>query len=331
MMMFLVVLTSLLQPAWAGKGDWRKQPIDPKARVAGTAYTVEQFNWKIGLLSQNFGLLDNVQIGTQALPLALGIPNVQGKITAIQTPKFDLAVDAGIYFAELGRFSNTLGFEEGFDAALSAPRLGFWGSWVISKRLSLHFGAGAYFIGARGNVGLADLAAAIVTVAGADIEDELRAALGDSTDVFANVNLGMPQARLAVDFRLNRRDSIVLSSNGFLALTGQFNAGADVKGSDGVDIEGGAYARVSTTLPDTFASFTTLSWQFDWRRVNLRVGIPLNPTNPIAYFQVFDLYLLLGPSRSKRPTGYRDNVEVENPEEALEDEDTVIIEDQLTP
>ncbi|MEO0600447.1 MAG: hypothetical protein AAF211_03370 [Myxococcota bacterium] len=306
------LFVALVASAVAKDGPWRKKDIDPKVRPVGTAYTVEQFGWQIGPLAQKFGVLDNLQIGTQTVPWLLGAPNLQGKLTAIQLEKFDLALDAGIYFIDLGRYANTLGYEEGFDANVTAPRLGFRGSWVVSRRLSVHFGAGAYFARARGQVGLSDLATTVSTLAGADIEEELRAVLGDSTDVLADIRLAMPQYRFSVDFRLNRRDSIVFTSNAFLALTGQLNAGAESTASDGaVLVEGGAYARVTTPLPQTLGTLTTLSWQFDWRRATLRLGIPLDPTNPIAWTQAVDFYLMFGRSRSKRPPGYRDSVEVE--------------------
>lgn len=308
-----LLFSLLLGSALADDTPWGKREIDPKARVVGTAYTVEQFGWRIGPLAQTFGVLDNLQIGTQLVPLALGAPNVQGKVTAIQLPRFDVAVDAGVYFVELGRFSGTLGFDDDFDARLVAPRIGWRGSWAISKRWSLHFGSGIYIFDASGQVGVADLATAVATLAGADIEDELRTVLGDSTDALADIRLVLPQTRFSVDFRFNRRHSLILTSNAFPLLRAQLNAGAETEASDGtVVVEGGAYAGVAGPLPETFGTLTTLSWQFDWRRGNLRLGIPLNPTNPIAWTQAVDLNLMFGKSRSKRPVGYRDSVEVED-------------------
>ena len=252
-------------------------------------------------MSQRYGLLDNLQIGTQVVPALLGAANLQAKVTAIQTKRLDVAVDGGIYFVDLGRFAGPLGFEGGFDATVTAPRLGFRASWMISRRLSLHVGSGGYFVAARGQVGASDLATVVARLSGASIEDKLHEVIGDGSDVFAKVNLVLPQTRLSVDYRFNRRDSLILSTNAFPALTGQLNAGAEttVSGS-GVSVEGGAYVRVRTPLPGTLASLTTLSWQFDWRRANLRLGIPLNPTNPLAWTQAVDFNLMFGKSRSKR-------------------------------
>jgi len=54
-------------------------------------------------------------------------------------------------------------------------------------------------------------------------------------------------------------------------------------------------------LYDQLIPMTTLAWQFDWPRVSLRLGIPIPPSNVFAYFQAFDLHVILGPNRHAAP------------------------------
>ena len=282
-------LLSLALIQAASGGEWSEQPIDPKVRPNHTAYTVGKNHWQIGLVRQNYGILDNAQIGTQAPLWALGVVNGNAKVTAIQTPRLDVSIDGGAYWSSLAPF--------GVDGDILATPVGWTASWAISDRFSLHGGTAWTLASANGRMGAPEIAQGIEAVTGADITAELTEVLGDQTGLYAGANLTLYQTRLSADVRFSRRDSLILTSNTYVFVSGLVAAGVAVDDIEGVDVEAGASARVRVPLTESIPSLTTLSWQFDWRRVNLRVGVPLPLDNTFAWFQAVDLYLILGPSR----------------------------------
>jgi hypothetical protein len=138
--------------ARAGAGEWSEQDIDPKARPTNTAYTIGRYDWKIGLVEQDFGLFENAQIGTVAALWALGVPNGHAKVDAIRTERLDIALDGGIFTRGLA----DLGVPGGH---LTVTPIGVTGSGVISRHLGLHLGAGWTLAHADGRLTSRDIAA----------------------------------------------------------------------------------------------------------------------------------------------------------------------------
>ena len=64
----------------------------PSAWTDVSATTVGKKRTRIGLSSQDYGLLRNAHVGVNAVPIGLGLGNVHAKVTAIQTPRFDLSI-----------------------------------------------------------------------------------------------------------------------------------------------------------------------------------------------------------------------------------------------
>jgi hypothetical protein len=276
-------------------GDWSSQPVEPRARPTNTAYTIGKRHWQIGLVDQDFGLFDNVQVGT-TVPLWLFlVPNGHAKVTAIQTRKLDVALDGGAYWSDLQRFGVPGG-------DLLVTPIGWTASWIVHPNLSVHGGTGWTIARADGKLTAVQMAEGIQQVTGANVRKELVGALGDG-GLYAGANLTLFQTRLSADLRFNRRDSLILTSNTYVWMSGLVAAGIEAndigKGNTGTDLQVGGSARLRLPLNKSIPTSTTLSWQFDWRRLNLRVGLPLPPTNYFAYFQAFDLYWILGPSRRK--------------------------------
>ncbi|MEZ4240819.1 MAG: hypothetical protein R3F59_32620 [Myxococcota bacterium] len=270
---------------------WHRQPIEEKANPHGTAYTVGRGTWSLGLVEQELGLLDNLDVGVVTPLWALGVPNVHGKVTAVRTRRLDVALDAGAYSTGLARFGVP-------DGRLTVTPVGFTASGVVSRRFSVHGGAGWTLANAHGALHADDLSAAVLAATGADIRRELRQALGDGGGVYAGAHLTLFQTRFAADWRLNRRDSLVLASNTWVWMSGLAAAGVGVDAGD-AELQVGASARVKVPLGNTLPSLTTLSWRFDWPRVDLRIGVPLSLSNPFAWFQAFDLQLVLGPRQPR--------------------------------
>ena len=80
-------VAAVLACAVASGGEWSGQDIDPKARPSGTAYTIGRYDWKLGLVEQDFGLFENAQIGTVAALWALQVANGHAKVDAIRTKR----------------------------------------------------------------------------------------------------------------------------------------------------------------------------------------------------------------------------------------------------
>lgn len=291
-------LLLLLLTTAAMSGEWSERPIEPRARPTNTAFTIGARHWQVGLVNQDYGLLDNLQIGTTGPLWFLVVPNGHVKLTAIQTKKLDFALDGGIYWSDLQR----LGIPGG---QITVTPVGGMASWIVTKNLSLHGGMGWIIAQASGKLTAPQIAQGLQQVTGANIEKELVGALGDGGGLFAGANLTLYQTRLSADWRFNRRDSLILTSNNFVWLNGLVAAGVAVEdigqGADAADLEVGGSARLHLPLTKSVPATTTLSWQFDWRRFNLRLGVPLQFSNVFAYFQAVDMYWILGPDRRKTP------------------------------
>jgi hypothetical protein len=273
-------------------GAWKEQPIEPKAIPDGSAYTLGPKVWRLGLVKQQVGVLDNLDLGIRLPLYALGAPNVHAKVNAIQVgERFDLALDGEIISASLVPY----GVPEG---NLTLYPVGWTASGQISKRFSVHGGT-AWMVGAaKGSLGADELASGIAAATGADISETLLEQLGN-TAVYGGANFTLYQTRFQLDYRMNRRDSLVLRSNTWVYFNALVAAGVQTDaGGEGTEVQAGASARVRVPLTDTIQSLTTLSWQFSWRRAHLRVGVPLPLNNTFAWLQAIDFYVLLGKGRT---------------------------------
>lgn len=270
-------------------GRWKDLPIEPKAQIDGTAYTLDQRHWRIGLINQEYGLLDNFQFGVKAPLFALGVLNIHGKVSAIQTNKLDFSLDGEVLSSSLAK----LGLP---DATVLITPVGWTGSWAISRRFGASFGTSWLLASVEGTVDADTIAGGIEQVTGADVSRDLRRALGDGGGVYAGARMSLFQTRFMVEYRMNRRDSLVLRSNTFVYLTGLVAAGVAVDTAK-ADVQAGASASISLPLRDSVPTLTTLSWQFAWRKFNLRLGVPLPLNNSYAWMQAVEAYFILGPDR----------------------------------
>ena len=266
-------------------GDWADQEVEPKVLTDVTAYTAGKKTWSVGLFNQEYGLLHNVSVGTRAPLFALGVANAHAKVTAVQTPKFDAAITGEVLVARLGTASS-----------VRVVPVAWTGSWLTSSKLSLHFGHAWTMAAIDGQLTASDLAGGIEDVLGVDIGADLAGPLGDA-EVYAGASVTLLEARLAADYRLNRRDSIVVSARSFVAAYGLVGGGAALE-LDGVDeAELGTTVRFNTALNESLPALVSVSWQFSWERLHLRVGIPVTRGAGALFAvpQAFRLYWVLGP------------------------------------
>lgn len=289
MLHLLAPLVVCISPAVAG--DWKDQEVEPKLLTDVTAYTVGKRRWHLGLYEQSYGLFDNVQVGTSAALWPFGLPNLQAKITAIQTPKFDAAFDVTV----IGYNLEALGVPGG--SARLTP-LSWTASWMLDPQLSLHFGQGWWLARLDGAVGTDTIAEAMSNMIGVDLADDLEAVLSSEGGLYAGANLTLTEGHISADLRINRRDSLVWTSSWFVALSGLVAAGVESVGEDATSVEPGASVRFSVPLKERLQAMTTLSYQLSYERFHLRLGIPYGSSN-LKWFalpRALQVYWVLGPN-----------------------------------
>ena len=287
-----VIFLGGLAHADDGTNSWSDNPPEPKAWADDiTAYTIPKGSMKLGLVSQEYGLLDNVSIGTKLAFLGLGVGNGHAKVTAIQTPKFDASLHGEVFNLNL---EERLGITNG---SLRVTPVGWTGSWVVSEKFSGHFGHNWVMANIEGQLSPADMAEAMQRVLGVNIDADLTSALGTDGGLYGGARLTLTEFHLALDFRLNRRDSIVLQSSTFVALQGLIAAGVSTATEGDASVELGASASFFVPLKETLPTADAISWQMAWQRCHLRLGIPISP--PDTWFKAlpmaFSVYWILGP------------------------------------
>jgi hypothetical protein len=264
---------------------WRQAPIDPAYETSFSAYTIGARDVRLGLMNIDYGVLDNLQVGTAPVLDLLRVYNLHGKVTAIQTQRVDLAFEA------TGMFWDGNWGEDQESIAITAWPLMATGSWMISERFSLHLGYRWDNVDVTGSFDSEDLVRGMTSVLGIDLGDELYEALDDKGNFYGGGRLTLGQSRLAVDCRLNRRDAIILQVWRYNTLNARIDAGAAV--DEGV--EAGAAVHIQQPLEGVFAATSSIAYQLTLPRLRVRVGIPISgaDTLPTMWLpQAFELYWL---------------------------------------
>jgi hypothetical protein len=274
----LLSLTALAVPADTGapvlddmKGKerrqaWRQAPIDPAYEPDFSAYTVGQRRLRVGLMNLDYGLLDNLQLGTAPALDMLKIYNLRGKVTAVQTERIDIGVQAQ------GLFWNGSWGEDQESLAVSAWPITATGSWMISERFSLHLGYRWETLDLRGSFDSEDLVRALSTTIGVDLGDEIYDALEDKGTFYGGGRVSLGQSRLAVDWRISRRDSVVFQAWRYNTLNARIDAGGEL----GEGLEAGAAVAIQRPLEGVLAATSSVAYQMTLPRLRLRVGIPIS-------------------------------------------------------
>jgi hypothetical protein len=298
-----------LSPAHGKRGDGtdteeRRKHLDvaPKAKTDFTAYTLGHHQWRVGLLNLDYGLLPNASIGTSPV-LNIFATNARIKATAITWGRFDFSAQAGI----MSLNTRMLGVEN-VDANI-VPLKGT-ASWAFGPRLGLHMGGTWMIARLRGDLTGDQLQALLGDVTNADSEDSgLASAIGDNAYAGAVGNINIAQQHVALEWRLNRRDSIVFQSNNTLYVSGVVAGTAGISDEEsGVQAGAGIGVTFDLDPSQAFGSASSIAWQWSWKKANLRVGVPLTPQNPQAWAQCVQLYWLLGPEPEPEPLPDRQHI-----------------------
>ncbi len=241
------------------KPKLRRLPQNPYAQTDFTAYTLEPGEVKLGIGGLSVGVFSNMEIGVSPLFYGLGVPNARLKIDAIQEGPVDIAVSGNRYqIAQGDRYNG------------SYTTVGSRVSWIVFPKWSLHLGGDYNMLKSDGLLDLDELNPLLT----GQVDDAVDAA---STQAEALFFADLVTARVATDIRFNRRDSIVLqgSSTVWTRLT------ADLSVAD-QEIEIPAVAGLDDLLdspgpiPLGENYNITASWQFAWKRAELRLGAGLS-------------------------------------------------------
>lgn len=280
----------------------KTQSVSPKSKTDFTAYTLGHHQWRAGFLNLDYGLLPNASIGTNPLANIFAV-NGRIKATAISWGRFDFSGQAGI-----AKLNTRLLGAENIEANL-VPLKGT-ASWAFGPRLGMHLGGTWMIARLTGDLTGDQLQSVLggLTNSGSD-DDGLASAIGGSTYAGAVANINIAQQNFAMEWRLNRRDSLILQSNNTLYVNGVVAGTAGVS-DEASGVEAGAGIGVTFDLDPSqaFGSATSLAWQWSWKRANLRVGVPLTPGNPLAWTQCLQLYWLLGPEPEPEPLPDRQRI-----------------------
>lgn len=239
-------------------GEWSSRPVEPRYETDFTAYTVPQKHLRAGIVSLDYGLLENASLGTTPLLYVFGVPNLRAKVTAIRSPKFDASVQAAVAWRD-------------FDGiVVTSWPIQANASWIVTPRFSLHGGGRWENVTLSGEATLDELGTAAAALLGTDLGPELDEALSSSGALYAGAHLSLVQGQLAADWRFNRRDSLILQWKGWLHLRARVDAGYETESED---VRVGVTTQLDRPLDDEAIGVTTLSWQFSWEHLHLRLGL----------------------------------------------------------
>ncbi len=271
-------------------------PQNPYAHTDFTAYTLERGETRIGLATITYGLTPRLQLGTVPLLDLVGVLNLTAKANIIRQGRMDYALVGNVYHAPIAKILNRLdtgsllglpGKKQSapkFSASMSWLEVGGRASLRLADKWSAHAGVNLARVTAQGEFSLGKLPNVEIPGFG-EIRGDIKVAprlVGE-----------LVQVRLATDYRFNRRDSLILqfSAPAYFAVRGLFSPPA---GSVPKEFEN-LYVAVGYDQFIPFGSFYTASvaWQFSWKHVDLRLGLPLG-NSPLGYFQAFDLSYRFG-------------------------------------
>jgi hypothetical protein len=291
----VLLMLARTDTAWAG-GDavaspeeptWSHRPAEPRYETDFTAYTVPRHDFRISLLNLDYGLLENVQIGAAPYLYLFGLFNLHGKVTAVQTPKFDVSLSGAVMGLDATRYGG------GLDRlVLTSYPITLTASWILGPRCSLHFGQRWENIRVRGAFDFATLSSAMKTATGVDFSEDFMNGLGEGGLVYGGAQIGVQQFQFGADWRFNRRDSLIVLTRSYTQLRARIDAGVE---NEAGTLSAGPAVKIEQPLTEFVDGVMSVSWQFTWPRFRLRVGVPLMGKKSLmtGLFQPFELYWLL--------------------------------------
>jgi len=133
---------------------------------------------------------------------------------------------------------------------------------------------------------------ALTSALGVDLGDEFYGTLEGKGAFYGGGRLTLGPSRLALDCRLNRRDSIILQIWRYNTLNARIDAGAALD----EQTSAGAAVKIQQPLEGLFASTSSIAYQLTLPRFRVRVGLPISGPDALPTLwlpQAFELYWLI--------------------------------------
>ena len=268
------------------QGHWRDQEPLQKNLLDQGAYTLGARGLRISPNRVDVGIFGNMQVGTDLFLDVFEIYNARAKVTAIQRERFDVSFQAGWMEANLSLQTG--------DAHLANVRiipLEWRASAIVLPRFSLHGGQVFYLTEVSGDFQINRLLKELAKVFGGDLSDDVGDFIGDTDlgSLYGGAQLNVSQVNLVAEFRLNRRDSILLAGSALTRATGRVETGTDVNTKGVNELEEltvGASAQFRADLGDAYSAVYTAAWQFSWEHLHLRVGWGFGESDAATYWAV---------------------------------------------
>lgn len=256
-----------------------KFPQNPYAQTDFTAYTREWGEAKLGLSAFSYGILPRVQVSTAPPLLAFGILNAQAKGNFLRLGPWDAALTGLVCVVPITNLLRTvdrdgvynIGGVEVEDKDIFVDRMTYvsfnlQNSLQIVGGWSIHAGIGYSRGTARGNLDLYNLP--VIALPG--LEE-----FGGQVALVPSVVGELIDARVATDYRFNRRDSIVFQAAQTVYGSARGSVSPNVEelpdelqGVNNLDF----LVRFDGLIPWYQTLRMSLAWQFSWARVDLRLG-----------------------------------------------------------
>lgn len=267
-------------------------PQNPYGSTDFTAYTLEWGEGRVGLFNLDYGILPRTQVGTNPLFDVVGIYNLRAKINTSREGRLDSALLAGFYYVPVADtvadVDEALGLgllddgdaETLAGAEINVAELGAMGSLRLADPWSLHVGLLYSRVMATGSIDFLSLPAVLIP------------GIGDALTGFglevSRLDGELVQARVATDIRFNRRDSLVLQAQAPIYARARGVADATLQDGQSVD-DVDFLVTWGEFIPVEDAYRVSLSWQFSWKHVDLRMGVGASPLTGSWALQAFQL------------------------------------------
>ncbi len=251
-------------------GRWKDGEIDPRVLLDNSAYTIDRNQVLISPLSVDWGVLDNVQVGSNLVLDVLEIYNARAKVTAVQQGPLEASFQATYSSYNLAEL-----VDEIKQAQASIVTLDWRASYVVRPRWSLHGGQSWYLAEVTGDFQLGTLGEALARLFGEDLSDDIAQTLNNTTDttIFGGANINVRRTVLATDFRFNRRDQLIFVWNALTGANGRVDAGVSTDATQlGENASLGLAARFELPVSEVLTNSLTIAYQANWEHFHLRLG-----------------------------------------------------------
>lgn len=297
-------------------------PQYPYAQTDFTAYSLEFGEFKVGLASITAGVLPRLQVGTIPAFWLLRIPNVNAKFNALRLGPLDVAVTA---------MGGQLNVGDGF--TVTRAEAGALTSLILTDPWSIHAGASYGVIQMHGEPDLSKLSFLVDPLDrfGLDTYYELLKDQLDSNEVAFDLDSRTVSARVATDYRFNRRDSLILQGSAVVGREVDWGYtltqdGESTRYDQPLDADllpeilgiQEFFTEGERPLAATYS--VSASWQWAWRHLDLRLGLGWSAIQPQWLLQAVELdYRFGGKTRNEerriRKYWRKDRKNIDNPDQ----------------